>query len=94
MNTNDKNIDVVEIKRETRYVGGDWVTVRIGKVAAYLLCFDEPSEEYGINGGRISKLNMRDVNNKWICNYDRGWDKKPTTKEAKVAFDIVITLYN
>ena len=33
--------------------------------------YEEPSEEYGINGGRISKLTLK-INDKTVCNYDRG----------------------
>ena len=38
--------------------------------------YDEPSD-MGINRGRISKLSVCGV-----CNYDRGWDVKPQTREA------------
>ncbi len=37
--------------------------------------YDEPSE-YGINNGRVSKLEIR-KNNRAVLNYDRGWDIKP-----------------
>ena len=35
--------------------------------------FDAPSEEYGINGGKISKFSLK-LNGEWISNYDIGWD--------------------
>ena len=40
---------------------------------------------YGIDEGRISKLEIR-LNDKIVCNYDRGWDIKPTGKDAKEAY--------
>lgn len=88
------NNGLVEVKCETRKVGGNWVTIIAGDMKVYILCFEEPSEEYGIDGGRISKLTIRDKNNRWLCNYDRGWDKKPTTKKAKEVLDTIVTLYN
>ena len=41
----------------------------------------EEGSEYGINGGRISKLDIR-RDGKIFVNYDRGWDIKPTGKET------------
>lgn len=43
--------------------------------------YDEPSETYGINGGRISKLMIK-IDGETVCNYDRDWDIHPTCKEA------------
>jgi len=46
------------------------------EVEAYV--FDKPSV-YGINGGRVSKLWIREVDcKKPFCDYDRGWDIKPS----------------
>ena len=55
--------------------------------------YEEPSEEYGINGGRISKLSLK-MDGEWIANYDRGWDIKPTCKEAELALCILLTKHN
>lgn len=54
--------------------------------------YDEPSD-YGIDCGRISKLQIR-IDNEVVCNYDRGWDIEPTTKEARIAFQILVLDYN
>jgi hypothetical protein len=54
--------------------------------------FDEGSE-FGINGGRISKLAIRDLNGRWVVNYDRGWDQRPT-KKIKPIYDEIIKMYN
>ena len=55
--------------------------------------YEEPSEEYGINGGKISKLMLK-ANGEVICNYDRGWDIEPTCKEAELALSILLNSYN
>ena len=55
--------------------------------------YEEPSEEYGVNGGRISKLTLK-INDKTVCNYDRGWDMEPACKEAEIAYSILLVDYN
>lgn len=55
--------------------------------------YEEPSEDYGINGGKISKLTLK-ANDEIICNYDRGWDIEPTCKEAEMALCILLENYN
>ena len=51
--------------------------------------FDEPSEEYGIDGGRISKLMLKQ-DSTVVYNYDRGADIEPQTKEAEQALAILM----
>lgn len=68
----------VEITADTRRIDA-WVqgTVKDGKFK-YEFCakvFDEESE-YGIDGGRISKLSVR-YGTLPIISYDRGWDAEP-----------------
>lgn len=56
--------------------------------------FEEPSE-FGIDGGRVSKLFLRETKSGEIaCNYDRGWDIEPTSTEAETAYKILIMKYN
>ena len=56
--------------------------------------FDEGSE-FGINGGRVSKLTIKNENTgKEVVNYDRGWDIKPKTKTEQAALDWVLHDYN
>lgn len=48
------------------------------------------SEDYGINGGKISKLDIRNVqNNKIISHYDRGWDIKIDSKLEDILTEIL-----
>ena len=54
--------------------------------------YDEGSE-YGIDGGRISKLMIK-CEGKTVCNYDRGWDVKPIGENAKIALGILLKDYN
>lgn len=53
--------------------------------------YDEPSE-FGINGGRISKLlvSLDTYGHEIQASYDRGWDLEPTTAEAKAVVDILL----
>lgn len=51
----------------------------------------EETSEYGIGGGRISKLTItNERTGKEVVNYDRGWDIQPKTKAAQKALDWVL----
>lgn len=50
--------------------------------------YDEPSQ-YGINGGKISKLMLK-RNGKIACNYDRGWDIKPDDPDTELALELLL----
>ena len=54
--------------------------------------YDEGSE-YGIDGGRVSKLMIKQ-DSKIVCNYDRGWDVEPTDATAQLALEILLHEYN
>ena len=54
--------------------------------------YDEGSE-YGIDGGRVSKLMIKH-DSKIVCNYDRGWDVEPTDATAQLALEILLHEYN
>lgn len=59
--------------------------------------YDEPSEEFGINGGRISKLWMQNnITKETVANYDRGWDIEPDKKnqQVMVAYYLLLKDYN
>lgn len=52
--------------------------------------FSVESEDYRIDGGKISKLEIRNIeNNKIICNYDRGWDIKIDSKFEDILTEIL-----
>ena len=49
--------------------------------------------EFGINGGRISKLMIK-RGDEIVCNYDRGWDVVPIGLVAQSAFEILMNTEN
>ena len=54
--------------------------------------YDMPSE-YGIEGGRISKLQLRSGSRRdgeIVASYDRGWNIKPKTEAAEIALAILL----
>lgn len=54
--------------------------------------YDEGGE-YGIDGGRVSKLMIKQ-NDKIVCNYDRGWDVEPKKgSSADKALQQVLNIY-
>ena len=53
--------------------------------------YEMPSE-YGVEGGRISKLYIR-KDGKVACNYDRGWDIEPTP-EARAVYETILKTWN
>ena len=55
--------------------------------------YEEPSEDYGIDGGRISKLMLK-RNGEIAYSYDRGLDITPTDKATETALAIVMKEYN
>lgn len=61
----------------------------------WLKVFNEPSEKYGINGGKISKLSIK-IDGKYTANYDRGWDIEPAEDDeaTQLAYCILLTEYN
>ena len=54
--------------------------------------YDEGSQ-YGIDGGRISKLMIK-RSGETVCNYDRGWDIKPVDEDTEFALAILMKDYN
>jgi hypothetical protein len=58
--------------------------------------YDEPSEDYGIDGGRISKLRIRrHGETEDLVAYERGWDKHcPDEYEVKAVYAIILAKYN
>ena len=58
--------------------------------------YEEPSEAFGIDGGKISKLTIRKLNDSCdIENYDRGWDEQCTDDyEIKAVYAASLNKYN
>lgn len=54
----------------------------------------EEGSQFGIKNGRISKLEIRDIDtNEVVVNYDRGWDIRPGRNLDKQALNYVLELY-
>ena len=82
----------VDIQRDTEK---HWVTGSCGDYRFSAKVYDIGSK-YGINGGRVSKLEIRRVeknrgNQKKtvVANYDRGWDIKPESSGDSIACRII-----
>ena len=54
--------------------------------------YEELSGDYGIDGGRISKLMLK-RNGEIAYNYDRGPDIEPVDEETALAFSILLKEY-
>lgn len=65
------------------------------KIAHYWVKAFEEGSEWGINGGKISKLSIK-IDGEWVANYDRGWDVKPADDDeaAQPAYCILLNEYN
>ena len=66
---------------------------RMVSVNYWIKHYDKPSEEYGISGGRISKLMLK-RNGEIVCNYDRGWDVQPVDEDTQFAYEILVHTEN
>jgi len=57
----------------------NWITGMVGGYGFQAKIYDEGSE-LGIDGGRVSKLWVRDEATRLVAmNYERGWDVRPKT---------------
>ena len=52
----------------------------------------DTGSEFGIDGGRISKLEVR-KDDVVVAAYDRGWDVEPKTKEDKDVLAIILQIF-
>ena len=66
---------------------------RMVSVSYLIKHYEEPSEKYGISGGRISKLMLKQ-DGRVVYNYDRGEDVELQTPEAEKALAILLHEYN
>ena len=53
----------------------------------------DTGSEWGINGGRVSKLTIK-RDGKEVANYDRGWDIEPGDPDTQLALEILLHEYN
>ncbi len=85
-----------KLRMKTVEASGLWQegTVKVGNswYRYWVRAYDEPSE-YGIDGGRISKLTIK-RQDETVVNYDRGWDVEPADDGAKAALAIIRSEYD
>lgn len=63
------------------------------RIAHYWVKAYEKRSPYGINGCRISKLEIR-IDGSRVALYDRGWDMEPEDEAAQIALAICLDHYN
>lgn len=54
--------------------------------------YEEPSQ-FGIEGGRVSKLTLK-RKGQIVFSYDRGWDIRPVDENTEIALRILLKDYN
>lgn len=90
-------IDLLETltitKIEGRWtVGGRWVMGTIGGHRFEALVFPEHAQcaGYELDDSRISKLCVERISDRaTVANFDRGWDRRPTTLVAQQIVDLL-----
>ena len=60
-----------------------------GEIFQYWIKQFDKGSEWGIDGGRISKLTLN-RDGKEVCNYDRGWDIEPKDENTRLALEILL----
>ena len=60
-----------------------------GEVFHYWMKQYDKGSEWGIDGGRISKLMLK-RDGKIVCNYDRSWDIEPTDENTQLALELLL----
>ena len=64
-----------------------------GKGYRYWVKPYEEGSQFGIDGGRISKLMIK-RGGEIVCNYDRGWDVEAVDEDTEFALAILLKDYN
>lgn len=65
-----------------------------GTIYAYEAKIYEVGSRYGIKGGRISKLIIKErLSQKPVLNYDRGWETRPQTAAAKALVSAMLAFH-
>ena len=60
-----------------------------GEIFHYWMKQYEEGSEWGIDGGRISKLMLK-RSGEIVCNYDRGWDVEPADENTQLATELLL----
>ena len=92
--TRDDLGDDLEITKITRQAAGSgtWVCGRIDRHGFDALVFPEHAEQssFELDDTRISKIWIAQISDgTTVCNFDRGWDVRPTTEAAQQILDFL-----
>ena len=69
-------------------------SLKIGNsIFHYWMKVYETGSEFGIDGGKTSKLMLKQ-DGEIVANYDRGWDIKPATASAELAVELLLQSVN
>lgn len=69
-------------------------SLKIGNsIFHYWMKVYETGSELGIDGGKVSKLMLKQ-DGEIVANYDRGWDIKPATAAAELAVELLLQSVN
>lgn len=65
------------------------------RIAHYWVKSYKEGSEFGINGGKISKLMIR-MGGETVADYDRGWNIEPDENDEQImiAYSILLKEYN
>lgn len=85
-------IEAMEALVTKEHKDSEWQDGQVGPYKFQAKVY-EVGSEYGIEGGRVSKLHIKDSTGKTIINYDRGWDIKPKTAAHKKIVKKILDLY-
>lgn len=59
------------------------------KAVHYWIKVYEEGSQFGVNGGKISKLMLK-RDGEIVCNYDRGWGIEPADPDTQLALEILL----
>ena len=60
-----------------------------GNIFHYWMKQYDKGSEWGIDGGRISKLMLK-RDSEIVCNYDRGWDIESVDEATELALELLL----
>ena len=63
-----------------------------GKTISYEVKYYDAPSEFGIEGGRISKMELR-IGSNVTLRYDRGWDIEPEDYFSQLAYAVLLNQY-
>ncbi len=93
MTTHDLDLTITKISNRNPNVGGSWVRGKINNEYRFdALVFAEhaESEDYELNGSRISKLWVQRIaDRQTMFNFDRGLDVAAANTETQVIVDFL-----